>query len=99
MASDTENDGRSRSSSPDESADQEAGEMIGSQDIKDENGEQAKDGSAQKKTAANAKDPSRPRRKKARRACYACQRAHLTCGKTPLSSARHNSPIFLIYVC
>ncbi|CAD0115101.1 unnamed protein product [Aureobasidium uvarum] len=29
---------------------------------------------------ANAKDPSRPRRKKARRACYACQRAHLTCG-------------------
>jgi len=29
----------------------------------------------------NAKDPLRPRRKKARRACYACQRAHLTCGK------------------
>ncbi|KAF7846488.1 hypothetical protein BT93_L4248 [Corymbia citriodora subsp. variegata] len=28
----------------------------------------------------NAKDPNRPRRKKARRACYACQRAHLTCG-------------------
>ncbi|EGO54553.1 hypothetical protein NEUTE1DRAFT_69322 [Neurospora tetrasperma FGSC 2508] len=26
------------------------------------------------------KDPLRPRRKKARRACYACQRAHLTCG-------------------
>ena len=31
-------------------------------------------------TRKNAKDPSRPRRKKARRACYACQRAHLTCG-------------------
>ncbi|TGZ78345.1 hypothetical protein EX30DRAFT_159162 [Ascodesmis nigricans] len=30
--------------------------------------------------ARNAKDPSRPRRKKARRACFACQRAHLTCG-------------------
>lgn len=29
------------------------------------------------------KDPSRPRRKKARRACFACQRAHLTCGKFP----------------
>jgi len=29
----------------------------------------------------NPKDPSRPRRKKARRACFACQRAHLTCGK------------------
>ncbi|ODA82406.1 hypothetical protein RJ55_00913 [Drechmeria coniospora] len=28
----------------------------------------------------DAKDPLRPRRKKARRACYACQRAHLTCG-------------------
>jgi hypothetical protein len=32
----------------------------------------------------NAKDPLRPRRKKARRACYACQRAHLTCGKCRL---------------
>ena len=36
------------------------------------------------------KDPLRPRRKKARRACFACQRAHLTCGKssslTPLCS-------------
>ncbi|KAK2782431.1 Transcriptional regulator of nonfermentable carbon utilization [Emmonsiellopsis sp. PD_33] len=31
-------------------------------------------------TAANAKDPLRPRRKKAKRACFACQRAHLTCG-------------------
>ncbi|PSN75647.1 transcription activator of gluconeogenesis [Corynespora cassiicola Philippines] len=30
--------------------------------------------------ASNAKDPLRPRRKKARRACFACQRAHLTCG-------------------
>jgi hypothetical protein len=28
----------------------------------------------------SAKDPQRPRRKKARRACHACQRAHLTCG-------------------
>ncbi|KAK3641297.1 Transcriptional regulator of nonfermentable carbon utilization [Elasticomyces elasticus] len=31
-------------------------------------------------TKPNLKDPSRPRRKKARRACFACQRAHLTCG-------------------
>ncbi|SMQ49542.1 unnamed protein product [Zymoseptoria tritici ST99CH_3D7] len=29
---------------------------------------------------SNAKDPSRSKRKKARRACFACQRAHLTCG-------------------
>jgi hypothetical protein len=32
-------------------------------------------------TSTNTKDALRPRRKKARRACYACQRAHLTCGK------------------
>lgn len=32
-------------------------------------------------TKPNPKDPSRPRRKKARRACFACQRAHLTCGR------------------
>ncbi|KAI9851357.1 MAG: Transcriptional regulator of nonfermentable carbon utilization [Thelocarpon superellum] len=30
--------------------------------------------------SSTAKDPLRPRRKKARRACFACQRAHLTCG-------------------
>ena len=35
------------------------------------------------KKPSNAKDPLRPRRKKARRACFACQRAHLTCGKHP----------------
>jgi hypothetical protein len=34
-----------------------------------------------KPAKSNAKDPNRPRRKKARRACFACQRAHLTCGK------------------
>ncbi|KAF2453721.1 hypothetical protein BDY21DRAFT_424169 [Lineolata rhizophorae] len=39
--------------------------------------QQRKPAGAQK---ANAKDPLRPRRKKARRACFACQRAHLTCG-------------------
>lgn len=33
---------------------------------------------------SSAKDPSRPRRKKARRACFACQRAHLTCGTLEL---------------
>lgn len=39
-------------------------------------------GSAQPTAKSNAKDPSRPRRKKARRACFACQRAHLTCGES-----------------
>ncbi|KAF2719202.1 hypothetical protein K431DRAFT_119502 [Polychaeton citri CBS 116435] len=41
---------------------------------------QASNGSGTEKPKSNAKDPSRPRRKKARRACFACQRAHLTCG-------------------
>jgi hypothetical protein len=36
------------------------------------------DGEPKKKY--DPKDPMRPRRKKARRACFACQRAHLTCG-------------------
>lgn len=36
----------------------------------------------------NPKDPLRPRRKKARRACFACQRAHLTCGMLNSSYGR-----------
>lgn len=38
--------------------------------------------SADVKKKYDPKDPHRPRRKKARRACFACQRAHLTCGKS-----------------
>lgn len=45
----------------------------------DENGTEG--GSAvAAKPKYDPKDPLRPRRKKARRACFACQRAHLTCG-------------------
>lgn len=40
--------------------------------------ESGPDGEVKKKY--DPKDPMRPRRKKARRACFACQRAHLTCG-------------------
>lgn len=40
------------------------------------------DGEVKKKY--DPKDPMRPRRKKARRACFACQRAHLTCGMSDL---------------
>ena len=43
----------------------------------DENGNE---GSTATKPKLDPKDPLRPRRKKARRACFACQRAHLTCG-------------------
>ncbi|KAH7074244.1 transcription activator of gluconeogenesis [Paraphoma chrysanthemicola] len=56
-------------------------------DLDDENDmaadQKTDDGSPDQKPngqKANAKDPMRPRRKKARRACFACQRAHLTCG-------------------
>jgi hypothetical protein len=38
------------------------------------------DANGEAKKKYDPKDPLRPRRKKARRACYACQRAHLTCG-------------------
>lgn len=48
-------------------------EQKGDHDKKDANGQSIK---------SNAKDPLRPRRKKARRACFACQRAHLTCGES-----------------
>lgn len=45
------------------------------------------DGEVKKKY--DPKDPLRPRRKKARRACFACQRAHLTCGMKCSSNATH----------
>jgi hypothetical protein len=41
--------------------------------------EDGKEGSAVIKPKLDPKDPLRPRRKKARRACFACQRAYLTC--------------------
>ncbi|KAL2264795.1 hypothetical protein VTJ83DRAFT_7305 [Remersonia thermophila] len=58
------------------------------QRIKDENDKmadqtaasEAADASSGVKKKYDPKDPLRPRRKKARRACFACQRAHLTCG-------------------
>jgi hypothetical protein len=50
------------------------------------------EGSGEVKKKYDPKDPSRPRRKKARRACFACQRAHLTCGKWHMTHARSRSP-------
>lgn len=43
------------------------------------------DANGEVKKKYDPKDPLRPRRKKARRACFACQRAHLTCGKSAIS--------------
>ena len=75
MPSDTEDD-HSRSSSPEESGGEQDGVDMAVH-------RHDRDGNAQNghKSSSNVKDPLRPRRKKARRACFACQRAHLTCGK------------------
>lgn len=51
------------------------------------NGDGTANGASANGQKPNPKDPSRPRRKKARRACFACQRAHLTCGTTDLTSS------------
>ncbi|RAL62558.1 hypothetical protein DID88_004408 [Monilinia fructigena] len=47
---------------------------------RDENGNTVGATATATKPKFDPKDPLRPRRKKARRACFACQRAHLTCG-------------------
>jgi len=50
--------------------------------IKDDDEKMADQSTTEVKKKYDPKDPLRPRRKKARRACFACQRAHLTCGKS-----------------
>ena len=72
------------SPSPDYSGDLDGSEMADSKDQRaSSDASPTHTGSPTgQKPASNAKDPLRPRRKKARRACFACQRAHLTCGKS-----------------
>ncbi|KAJ9199592.1 hypothetical protein DTO164E3_4477 [Paecilomyces variotii] len=79
-----------RDASPSPSADQSGGDQDSGDMAEHAGGSRSKDQSTvdgdentqsgQKSSSNNAKDPLRPRRKKARRACFACQRAHLTCG-------------------
>jgi hypothetical protein len=65
------------SSSPESSGDPDGNDMA------ETKLESLQDGApTTQKKPSNAKDPLRPRRKKARRACAACQRAHLTCGES-----------------
>jgi hypothetical protein len=66
-------DDHSRSGSPGDSATENVHENM-------TEGQNGKDEAKKQNGVVNPKDPNRPRRKKARRACYACQRAHLTCG-------------------
>lgn len=56
------------------------------------------DSAAPAKPKLDPKDPLRPRRKKARRACFACQRAHLTCGMLSSSLAYYCHCSYL-YTC
>ncbi|OCL05595.1 hypothetical protein AOQ84DRAFT_94790 [Glonium stellatum] len=74
-------DAEDASPSPDYSGDQDGNDMAEQKDQRaSSDASPAQQSSNGQKPASNAKDPLRPRRKKARRACYACQRAHLTCG-------------------
>lgn len=92
-----------RSPSADHSAgDQESGDIAkqnGSTEFKTttNNGENGTTQDAQKPASNNSKDPSRPRRKKARRACFACQRAHLTCGMLLIFTKSLNQPLLFFH--
>ncbi|KAL8731688.1 MAG: hypothetical protein Q9181_004223 [Wetmoreana brouardii] len=82
MTPDAGEDGKSslQSQSPDESGDADTAEMAEHGETNGRVGSQTQSGNGQARSTSSAKDPTRPRRKKARRACHACQRAHLTCG-------------------
>ncbi|KAI7110413.1 hypothetical protein KC339_g62 [Hortaea werneckii] len=82
-------DAEDGSPSPEPGTEQESGIMAEENATKEERASTeekspSKDGNnnnnGNQSSKSNSKDPSRPRRKKARRACFACQRAHLTCG-------------------
>ncbi|KAI9818933.1 MAG: Transcriptional regulator of nonfermentable carbon utilization [Pycnora praestabilis] len=75
MTPDANDDGES---SPEYTGDVEVNDMTDQKDRGPGANSQASNGHST--ASMNAKDPLRPRRKKARRACFACQRAHLTCG-------------------
>ena len=66
---------RSHSESSDDSDSQDSDDMRGKETVGSRKSPDAK-----VKKPAN-KDPNRVKRKKARRACENCQRAHLTCSK------------------
>ena len=77
-------DARDVSSSPEPGIDQDSSMMADDKADRasstEEKSPSQRSNDAKPASKSNAKDPGRPRRKKARRACFACQRAHLTCG-------------------
>jgi hypothetical protein len=60
----------------------------------DSNISESVDANGEVKKKYDPKDPMRPRRKKARRACFACQRAHLTCGMPHSHTLSCSSHVF-----
>ena len=87
MAMDRDEDppSRSQSESSDDSDSQDSDDLRASLVNTKDNMPARKAGDDKAKKAAN-KDPNRVKRKKARRACENCQRAHLTCSTFPDSS-------------
>ena len=76
-------------SSAEQSGDQDTGDMAEHLETRADSDDSPKpQPNNGQKAPSSAKDPSRPRRKKARRACFACQRAHLTCGKLTICYTR-----------
>lgn len=73
-------DAEDASPSPEHSGDEDENDMVDEKGLHDEGDASPTHGGGGRKSSSNAKDATRPRRKKARRACLACQRAHLTCG-------------------
>ncbi len=90
------NDGEDASPSSDADLEQDYSAMSEDKLIRASSEEKSDNASNDPKPASksNSKDPNRPRRKKARRACFACQRAHLTCGAY---AGLHNVVAFLTY--
>ena len=87
MAMDRDEDApsRSQSESSDDSDSQDSDDMPALSVDSKGNVPPRKASEDKVKKAAN-KDPNRIKRKKARRACENCQRAHLTCSKSHLPS-------------
>ena len=71
---------RSHSESSSDSDSQDSDDMSRMAGLKDAVGSNRKTATGKIKKPAD-KDPNRVKRKKARRACENCQRAHLTCSK------------------
>lgn len=79
----SENEYSDQEQDPDVLRDEDDNSGMAEQKIRpdaDENGKAVGSTVTTTKPKLDPKDPLRPRRKKARRACFACQRAHLTCG-------------------